>query len=120
VPEDLRRALRRYQVMSVVVGIMLLLLVGVAMPLQYIGHRPAMASVVSVLHGLLYIVYLVTAADLARRARFGIGQLVAMVCAGFLPFLAFYMEWRTTRRVHELSEAHGAAAVTRTGDSGAP
>lgn len=111
--------LRRYQVMSIVVGIMLLLLVGVAMPLQYIGHRPQMASVVSVLHGLLYIVYLLTAADLARRARFGIGQLVAMVCAGFLPFLAFYMEWRTTRRVHELWEAHGVAAAASTGDEDA-
>ncbi len=93
--------------MSVAVGIMLLVLVGVAMPLQYIGHEPEMASVVSVAHGLLYIVYLVTAADLARRARFSAGQLVAVVCAGFLPFLAFYVEWRTSRRI---AGAHLAAA----------
>jgi hypothetical protein len=64
-----------------------------------------------VLHGLLYIVYLLTAADLARRGRFGVGQLVALVCAGFLPFLAFYMEWRTTRQVHELWETGGGAAA---------
>ena len=56
--------------MSVVVGIMLLVLVGVAMPVQYIGHKPTMANIVSVVHGLLYIVYLLSAADLARRARF--------------------------------------------------
>jgi integral membrane protein len=100
-PVDLRRSLRRYQVMSFVVGVMLLVLVGVAMPLQYIGGRPEMASVVSVVHGLLYIVYLVTAADLARRARFSAGQLVAVVCAGFLPFLAFYVEWKTTKRIEQ-------------------
>jgi integral membrane protein len=102
IPPDLQQALRRYQVMSIVVGVMLLVLVGVAMPLQYVGHRPAMANVVSVVHGLLYIVYLLSAADLARRARFTVGQLVAVVCAGFLPFLAFYVEWRTTRRIHGL------------------
>jgi integral membrane protein len=95
--------------MSIVVGVMLLVLVGVAMPLQYVGHRPAMANVVSVVHGLLYIVYLLTAADLGRRARFSLPQLVAVVCAGFLPFLAFYVEWRTTRRLQSLftAEAQG-------------
>jgi len=96
---ELDRSLRRYQVMSTIVGIMLLVLLFVAMPLQYAAGRPEMAKVVSLVHGLLYVVYLVTAADLARRARFTAGQLVAVVCAGFLPFLAFYVEWRTTRRI---------------------
>ncbi|MGC9962167.1 MAG: DUF3817 domain-containing protein [Acidimicrobiales bacterium] len=99
-PPELERSLRRYQVMSIVVGVMLLVLVGVAMPVQYVGHKPTMANIVSVVHGLLYIVYLLSAADLARRARFSAGQLVAVVCAGFLPFLAFYVEWRTARRIH--------------------
>jgi integral membrane protein len=103
-PLDLRRALRRYQIMSIVVGVMLLVLVGVAMPLQYIGHRPTMATIVAQVHGGLYIVYLLTAADLARRARFSLGEMVAVVCAGFLPFLAFYVEWRTTRRIHRAYE----------------
>ena len=85
--------------MSFVVGIMLLVLVGVAMPLQFIGHRPTMANIVAQVHGGLYIVYLLTAADLARRARFGLWQMLAVVCAGFLPFLAFYVEVRTTRRI---------------------
>jgi integral membrane protein len=54
---------------------------------------------VAQVHGGLYIVYLLTAADLARRARFGLWQMVAVVSAGFLPFLAFYVEVRTTRRI---------------------
>jgi integral membrane protein len=106
-PAEIRQALRHYQIMSVVVGVMLLLLVGVAMPLQYIGHRPQMANIVSVVHGLLYIAYLLTAARLARLARFSIGQLVAVVCAGFLPFLAFYVEWQTSRRIRTTWTASG-------------
>jgi integral membrane protein len=101
VPPEVERALRRYQIMSFVVGVMLLVLVGVAMPLQYIGHKPTMATIVAQVHGGLYIVYLLTAASLARRARFGLGQMLAVVCAGFLPFLAFYVEWRTTRRIRD-------------------
>jgi integral membrane protein len=100
-PPEVQRALRRYQVMSFVVGVMLLVLVGVAMPLQYIGHKPTTATIVAQVHGGLYIVYLLTAADLARRARFGLWQMVGVVCAGFLPFLAFYVEVRTTRRVKQ-------------------
>jgi len=99
-PLETRRALRRYQIMSFLVGVMLLVLVGVAMPLQFVAHRPTMATIVAQVHGGLYIVYLLTAADLARRARFGLGEMVAVVCAGLLPFLAFYVEWRMTRRIH--------------------
>jgi integral membrane protein len=98
-PPEVQRALWRYQIMSFVVGIMLLVLVGVAMPIQFIAHKPTTANVVAQVHGGLYIVYLLSAADLARRARFGLGQMVAVVCAGFLPFLAFYVEVRITRRI---------------------
>jgi integral membrane protein len=98
-PPDLRAALFRYRTMSYVVGVMLLLLVCVAVPLQYAWSRPALADVVAPLHGILYIVYLVTAADLARRARFSVAQLFAVVCAGFLPGLAFVVERRTTARI---------------------
>jgi integral membrane protein len=91
-------ALIRYRVMSFVVGVMLLVLCVVALPLQYVWNRPALANAGFPLHGFLYIIYLLTVADLARRARFGMVQLIGLVCAGFLPGLAFYVENRTTKR----------------------
>ena len=100
-------ALRRYRFMAYTVGIGLIILVFVGIPLQYGAHSPGVVKVVGPIHGALYIVYLLSAADLARRARFSAGQLVAVVCAGFLPFLAFYVEWRTARRIHA---SWGAAA----------
>ena len=42
------------------------------------------------------------AVDLARRARFTLLQMAAMVGAGFLPFLAFVIERRVGRRVERL------------------
>lgn len=85
--------------MAVVVGTMLLLLVCVAVPLRYGASEPALEQIVGPLHGALYIVYLVAAANLARHARFSLLQLLAVVMAGFVPGLAFYVEHRTTRRV---------------------
>jgi integral membrane protein len=85
--------------MAYVVGVGLLILVFVGIPLQYGANTPQVAQIVGPIHGALYIVYLVAALDLARRARFTRLQMAAMVGAGFLPFLAFVIESRVRRRV---------------------
>ncbi len=97
----LRRALARYRVMAYVVGTMLVLLVFVAIPLQYGANIPQVAVVVAPIHGYLYIVYLVTGADLARRAHWRLGRIILVVAAGFVPFVAFIVEHRVTRQMRE-------------------
>jgi integral membrane protein len=92
-------ALLRYRVMAYIVGIGLLILVFVGVPLQYAANTPQVAQIVGPIHGALYIVYLIAALDLARRARFTLLQMAAMVGAGFLPFLAFVIEARVRQRV---------------------
>jgi len=51
--------------MAYVVGVGLLVLVLVGVPLQYVAGKPAVVQVVGPIHGFLYIVYLMTVADLA-------------------------------------------------------
>ncbi|HET9732815.1 MAG TPA: DUF3817 domain-containing protein [Acidimicrobiales bacterium] len=94
-------ALLRYRVMAYTVGTLLLVLTAVGMPLQYGAGFDGVVKLVGPLHGLLYIIYLVAAYDLARRARFSLLQLAAMVAAGLLPLLAFFLERRVTARVRE-------------------
>lgn len=98
-PAALDRALRRYQVMAIVVGIGLLVLVLIGVPLQYGANVPAVANIVGPIHGILYIVYLLTVVDLYRRQRVSVPQLLAMIGAGFVPFLAFVIERRITARL---------------------
>lgn len=96
------RALHRYQVMAFVVGVGLATVVFIGIPLQLVhDHWPwtAVVQVVGTAHGIFYIVYLLTCLDLASRARFRLGQLLAMVASGFLPLLAFFMERKVTQRV---------------------
>jgi len=94
----LQGALVRYRVMTYAVGIGLLVLVLVGIPFQVAG-RPHIVQVVGPIHGFLYIVYLVSAADLTRRARWPIPQLAGPILGGLVPFLAFVVERRVTKRV---------------------
>lgn len=93
-------ALKRYRVMAYIVGTALVVLVFVAIPLQYWAHETELAKIVAPIHGYLYIVYLVTGADLARRAHWRLGRILVVVAAGFVPFVAFIVEHRITRQLN--------------------
>jgi integral membrane protein len=95
----LAASLTRYRVMAYVVGTGLATLVFIGVPLQYGAGIPQVDQIVGPIHGFLYIVYLLAAVDLARRARFTLLQMAAMIGAGFIPLLAFVIEHRVTRRV---------------------
>ncbi len=85
-------ALGRYRVMAYVTGTMLLLLC-LEIVLHYAAHNTALALVPR-LHGLVYMVYLVTVWDLWSRMRWSWGRLVTMVLAGVVPVTSFVLEGR--------------------------
>jgi integral membrane protein len=91
-------ALTRYRTMAYVVGVMLLVLVLVAMPLKYFAGMPGPVAVVGTAHGFLYAVYLLTAFDLALRARWTAKGTVLVLLAGTVPFLSFVAERIVTRK----------------------
>lgn len=92
----MRGALTRYRVMAYVVGVWLILLVLVAMPLKYFADSPTMVEIVGPVHGFLYMIYLVTAVDLAFRARWSPVKTVLVMLAGTVPFVSFVAERRVT------------------------
>ena len=105
---DLHGAVLRFRVMAYTVGGMLLVLVFVGVPLQIWADAPGVVHLVGPVHGFLYIIYLVAAADLTRRAGWPVRQLWDVVLAGFIPFAAFFVE----RRVVHRAERQTPAATT--------
>jgi integral membrane protein len=89
--KDLRTAVLRYRVMAYVTGAVLIVLCFVGIPLQ-VAHHPAVASYVGTAHGILYIIYLVTAWLLARKLRLEIRPTVIMLLAGTIPVMTFIVE----------------------------
>ena len=102
-------ALTRYRVVSYVVGVVLILLVVVGMPLKYLWQEPVVVETVGPAHGFLYMVLLVAAFDLGRRADWSIGRMVLVMLAGTVPFLSFYAERVVTRWTREDGPRSGAS-----------
>jgi len=95
-------ALTRFRVMAYTVGVLLLVLVCAAMPLKYLADRPTLVAVVGPIHGLLYMVYLVTAFDLAVRARWPFVRTVLVLLAGTIPVMSFVAERKATAWIRPL------------------
>ena len=83
----MKAAVLRYRVMAYVTGVVLIVLCFVGIPLQIAG-KPAVANDVGVLHGILYIIYLVCAWILARKLRLAAKPTVIMLLAGYVRNLA--------------------------------
>ena len=108
----MRNALIRYRVMAYVVGILLIVLVGVGMPLEHWGHNDSVVSVLGVAHGWLYMVLIITAVDLGRRARWPWWRLLVIALAGTIPFVTFVAEHYAAKDVKAklaYNEAHPTA-----------
>jgi integral membrane protein len=90
-------ALLRYRVIAYVVGVVLVVLMLVAMPLKYLAGRPHLVEVVSPVHGFLYVVYLLAAVALARRAEWSLWRTLGVMLGGTVPIVSFVVERAVTR-----------------------
>ena len=119
-------AVTRYRVMAFVVGTALIVLTIVVIAQAFGAHVKGTAEIVAPIHGYLYIVYLITAADLARRAHWRLGRILTVVAAGFVPTLAFFVEHRVYQQMQlewaaEAAAGDAVAGGTAVGaDSGPP
>jgi integral membrane protein len=108
----LRTPLGRYRLLAYIVGVGLVVLVFIGVPLRYGLDFPYIAKYVGMLHGFLYIVYCVACLELVLRYRLHVVRLLLMAAAGFVPFLSFVMERKTT---HYLQAREAAAHVQPAG-----
>lgn len=97
---DVASALKFFQFMAYIVGVMLLMLCG-GMVAKYGFGNDIVVAVVGPIHGFLYMVYLVAALHLGLKARWGIGYLLLVLLAGTIPFLSFVVERKVTDRVRK-------------------
>ncbi len=88
------KALDRFRVISLAEGVSYLVLVGIAMPLKYAAGIPSAVRVVGMLHGVLFVAFVVGLVLAARAERWGAKQLVIAMIAALLPFGAFWLERR--------------------------
>jgi len=103
-------ALTRFRVMAYIVGVFLLILVFVAMPLKYFADQPTLVAIVGPIHGFLYMVYLVTAFDLAVRAKWPFTRTVLVLLAGTIPVMSFVAERKATGWIRDRDRTASVSA----------
>jgi integral membrane protein len=119
-----KAALLRYQVMATIVGVLLVVLVLVGVPLANFdgtsmwevfpstpaiwaeGSTPhdvgeAITTYLGVAHGWLYMIFLVVAFMLSRKARWDWRFTLTTLVCGTIPVVSFWAERRATARVKE-------------------
>ncbi len=103
----MKSLLTPYRVMANVVGVLLIVLVLIGLPLHYLfpdGSTPetigaTISATLGVAHGWLYMIFLVVAFTLSRRAGWNLTFTVTTLLAGTVPILSFWAEHRATRDV---------------------
>ena len=119
----MKAALLRYQVMATIVGVLLVVLVLVGVPLANFDGTPmwqifpstpaiwlegstphavgeAITTYLGIAHGWLYMLFLVMAFLLSRKARWDAPFTITTLVCGTIPLVSFWAERRATARVH--------------------
>jgi integral membrane protein len=104
----MKAALLRYRICTYIVGTLLIVLT-IGTIIKYTGGTDQIVATVGMLHGFLYIVYLVLTADLARRSRFSFGFTILVMLSGTIPVMSFVAERFVTKRVRARIAEHEAA-----------
>lgn len=99
---------RLFLPVSLAEGISFLVLLLIAMPLKYFAGFPQAVMVVGMLHGLLFIAYVVLALLVRNELSWGFRRLLWVLILSVLPAGAFFAE-RSTR-------AEALAAATEPSD----
>jgi integral membrane protein len=92
----MEKALARFKFIAYVAGVVLILFT-IEITLKYSGilEIPWFAQ----LHGIVYMVYVVIAFDMSRRAKLSLRETFLVLIAGTIPVMSFVAESRIRRRV---------------------
>ena len=95
-----------YRVLAMIVGVLLAFCALVALPLKYLAPEGSnlqqfgeSASIMWVVHGWVFMIYVVVTFLLARRAGWSVPFTVLVLAAGLIPLLIFWVERRVVERV---------------------
>jgi integral membrane protein len=115
-----KSALLRYRVMANIVGVLLIVLILIGVPLKYLTADGSdlqstgewITTYLGIAHGWLYMLFLVMAFVLSRKAKWDLAFTITTLLCGTVPVLSFWAEHRATARVRaEMAERPDAAPV---------
>ena len=89
---SLNQQIRIFKWVSIFEGISFLLLLLIAMPLKYVWDQPQMVEIVGMLHGILFVAYIIGAVYMYKLLDWNLKTLFIVGSCSVLPFGPFYAE----------------------------
>lgn len=106
-----------YRVLALVVGVLLAFCSLVALPMKYLLTEGTdlqqfgeSASFMWVVHGWVFMIYVVVAVLLSRRASWSLGFTLLALVAGLVPLLIFWVEHQVNLKVRAENPELASAA----------
>ncbi|WP_320033600.1 DUF3817 domain-containing protein [Halarcobacter sp.] len=87
-------ALSRFRLISAIEGLSYLILVFVAMPIKYIGENPYPVKVFGMIHGVLFIIFMISLFEAKIKEKWNTGLMFQLFVLSLIPFGAFLIEKR--------------------------
>ena len=84
----------RLRIIGILEGISYIVLLGIAMPLKYIGDQPAMVKYVGWAHGVLFVLFMLALLQVWIASRWPFKKVLIAFIAAFLPFGTFMLDKR--------------------------
>ena len=88
-----------FRYISVLEGVSLLVLLGIAMPLRYMLDLPMMVKIVGMFHGVLFVAYVLFALLFTIKAKLSFSELTWIVLLSVIPFGTFYADAKYLKRL---------------------
>ncbi len=95
--ELLKTSLGHLRIIGFTEGISYLLLLGIAMPLKYMYNMPGAVRVTGMIHGLLFVLYVVYVIKVTVALRWSFGKMVLALIASLIPFGTFWADVKLFR-----------------------
>lgn len=88
----LKQQVTLFKWISILEGVSFLVLLLIAMPLKYIWDQPETVEVVGMIHGVLFVIYILGALLLFRPLSWDYKTLLLVCVSSVLPLGPFYVE----------------------------
>ena len=94
-----KTSLGQFRLIAFIEGISFVVLLFLAMPLKYYFDSPGMVRYVGMIHGFLFIAYVVFLFQLKNEEKWPLKEVVIGLIASIVPFGTFWFDKRLTSRL---------------------
>lgn len=88
----------RLRVVSIIEGLSFLALLCVAMPVKYVLGEPTLVRYVGMVHGLLFILFVIALLDSSKRYGWNLKFSLLCFACSIVPFAPFWLENRLKKQ----------------------